>query len=708
MKGGVAMSQSTPKDYFLDGLGCAACAQKIERELAKLAVVKSMSLDFVRCNLRVTLQEDVDEMAFRKKAQEIVAKIESGVRLVARDSTQEVQPGSGIKLRQIAPFVAAVVFFVGAIFAPVGFWTSFVLFTISYLLAGGSVLWRACRNIFRGDFFDENFLMSLATLGAFAIGEFPEGVAVMLFYQVGEFFQDRAVDHSRRSISALLDIRPDYANVLTDDGVVVVAPEEVRRGQIIIVRPGERVPLDGVVIEGTSSLDTSALTGESLPVDVEILARVLSGSVNISGLLKIEVEQEYAQSTVARILDLVENAASRKAPTEQFITKFARYYTPGVVVIALTLAFVPPLFMPGAILSDWVYRALVFLVVSCPCALVISIPLGFFGGLGAASKKGILIKGSNFLEALNNVHTVIFDKTGTLTRGAFEVIDVVPASGVNLVSLVKYAAVAESFSSHPIAESISRRYGGGLDLAGVHSYQEIPGHGVIVEHLEGRILAGNKKLLLREGITFPGVDALGTVVYVSHNGLYIGHLVVADEIRADAVAGIKKLHKRGIKRVVMLTGDARDIAAKIATELGIGEFFAELLPEDKVAKLEAMEKEIVGKGKLVFVGDGINDAPVLARADIGVAMGGLGSAAAVEAADVVIMTDEPSKLAEGIDIASRTRRIVWQNIVFALGVKLVVLALGAAGMATMWEAVFADVGVALLAVLNSTRMLRHS
>ncbi len=702
------MSQSTPKNYFLDGLGCAACAQKIEREVAQLAGVRSVSLDFVRCTLRVSLLEDIDEMAFRDKVQEIVAKIETGVRVVASDSKQELQTGSGIKLRQIAPFVAAVVFFGGAIFAPVGFWTSFVLFTISYLLAGGSVLWRACRNILRGDFFDENFLMSLATLGAFAIGEFPEGVAVMLFYQVGEFFQDRAVDHSRRSISALLDIRPDYANVLTDDGVVVVAPEEVRRGQIIIVRPGERVPLDGVVIEGTSSLDTSALTGESLPVDVETLARVLSGSVNISGLLKIEVEQEYAQSTVARILDLVENAASRKAPTEQFITKFARYYTPGVVVVALTLAFLPPLFMPGAILSDWVYRALVFLVVSCPCALVISIPLGFFGGLGAASKKGILIKGSNFLEALNNVHTVIFDKTGTLTRGAFAVTDAVPAPGVSLASLAKYAAVAESFSSHPIAESISRRYGGGLDLAGVQSYQEIPGHGVIVEHLEGRILAGNKKLLLREGISLHGVDAQGTVVYVSHNGLYIGHFVVADEIRADAVAGIKKLREQGIKRIVMLTGDARDIAAKIATELGIGEFFAELLPEDKVAKLEAMEKEIVGKGKLVFVGDGINDAPVLARADIGVAMGGLGSAAAVEAADVVIMTDEPSKLAEGIDIASRTRRIVWQNIVFALGVKLVVLALGAAGMATMWEAVFADVGVALLAVLNSTRMLRHS
>jgi len=702
------MSQSKPKNYFLDGLGCAACAQKIERELAQLAGVRSVSLDFVRCTLRVSLLEDIDEMAFRDKVQEIVAKIETGVRVVASDSKQELQTGSGIKLRQIAPFVAAVVFFGGAIFAPVGFWTSFVLFTISYLLAGGSVLWRACRNILRGDFFDENFLMSLATLGAFAIGEFPEGVAVMLFYQVGEFFQDRAVDHSRRSISALLDIRPDYANVLTDDGVVVVAPEEVRRGQIIIVRPGERVPLDGVVIEGTSSLDTSALTGESLPVDVETLARVLSGSVNISGLLKIEVEQEYAQSTVARILDLVENAASRKAPTEQFITKFARYYTPGVVVVALTLAFLPPLFMPGAILSDWVYRALVFLVVSCPCALVISIPLGFFGGLGAASKKGILIKGSNFLEALNNVHTVIFDKTGTLTRGAFAVTDAVPAPGVSLASLAKYAAVAESFSSHPIAESISRRYGGGLDLAGVQSYQEIPGHGVIVEHLEGRILAGNKKLLLREGISLHGVDAQGTVVYVSHNGLYIGHFVVADEIRVDAVAGIKKLREQGIKRIVMLTGDARDIAAKIATELGIGEFFAELLPEDKVAKLEAMEKEIVGKGKLVFVGDGINDAPVLARADIGVAMGGLGSAAAVEAADVVIMTDEPSKLAEGIDIASRTRRIVWQNIVFALGVKLVVLALGAAGMATMWEAVFADVGVALLAVLNSTRMLRHS
>lgn len=547
--------------------------------------------------------------------------------------------------------------------------------------------------------------MSIATIGAFAIGEYPEGVAVMLFYQIGEFFQDLAVNRSRKSIAALMDIRPDYANLKVGNDVKKVDPEDVLVGDYIIVRPGERVPLDGVVVEGKSMVDTSALTGESVPREVEVDGSVLGGFINKNGLLTIKVTKEFGESTVSKILELVQNASSKKAPTENFITKFSRYYTPVVVFAALALAVIPPLVIEGATFSEWVYRALVFLVISCPCALVVSIPLGFFGGIGGASKNGVLIKGGNYLEALNNVDIVVFDKTGTLTKGVFKVTEINAEKGISKEELLEYAAFAESYSNHPIAISILNAYGKEINKEEIENYNEISGHGIKVKVRDSEILAGNAKLMDKEKIAYAPVETIGTVVYVAINGNFAGSIVISDEIKKDAQKAIRELKAIGVKKTVMLTGDNKQVGTKVANELGLDEVHAELLPDQKVEKVELLDKQKSPKGKLIFVGDGINDAPVLARADIGVAMGGLGSDAAIEAADVVLMTDEPMKLVSAIKIAKITRRIVWQNIIFSFGVKAIVLILGAGGLATMWEAVFADVGVALIAIFNAMRIL---
>jgi Cd2+/Zn2+-exporting ATPase len=585
----------------------------------------------------------------------------------------------------------------------------FALFFVSYLLVGGEVLWRAAQNITRGKIFDENFLMSIATIGAFILGEYPEGVAVMLFYQVGEAFEQLAVGRSRSSIAALMDIRPDFANLKTGDTVQRVSPDSVRVGQTIVVRPGEKIPLDGRVLEGCSALDTSALTGEALPRDVVPGDEVLSGSINKSGLLAIEVTKSFGESTVSKILDLVQNASAHKAPVENFITRFARVYTPVVVFSAVALALIPPLFIPGMPFAEWVGRALVFLVVSCPCALVISIPLSFFGGIGGASRNGILVKGSNYLEALNKVDTVVFDKTGTLTKGVFKVTQTVAAEGRNQDELLFFAAHAESNSTHPIATSILAAYGKPVDTARIHSHEEHAGHGVRVLVDDTTVLAGNKTLMEAEGIAFAQPETVGTVVYLALNGSFAGYLVIADEIKPDSKQAIAELRTAGVRNIVMLTGDSERVGQSVGAELGVDRVFAELLPHQKVEKLELLEAQgeaKAGGGKLAAVGDGINDAPLLARSDIGIAMGGVGSDAAIEAADVVLMTDEPSKIVSAIRIAQRTHRIVWQNIIFALGVKAILLALGAAGIASLWAAVFGDVGVAVLAILNAMRAMR--
>jgi Cd2+/Zn2+-exporting ATPase len=580
------------------------------------------------------------------------------------------------------------------------FWT----YLASFLLVGGEILLMALSNLFKGHVFDENFLMGLATVGAFSIGEYPEGVAVMLFFRIGEFFQDLAVDRSRKSITKLMDIRPDFANLQTELGERKVAPQEVSVGSRILVKPGEKVPLDGVIIEGASALDTSALTGESLPKDVAKGDEVLSGSINKTGLLIVETTKAYAQSTVSKILDLVQHAGEKKAKTEQFITTFAKYYTPFVVVSAAMLAFLPPLLIQDALLSEWFRRSLVFLVVSCPCALVVSIPLSFFGGIGGASKNGILVKGGNFIEALSRVETVVFDKTGTLTQGVFNVTAIHAYEGYTQEEILTLAALAESHSNHPIALSIKHAYDKPLENT-IFSYEELAGYGVKATIENQNVLAGSHKLLEESGIAYEKVDADGTVVYVASHHRVAGYIVIADTLKPDSLKAISALKALGIQKLVMLTGDHHKSAQHVAHALGIQEVYAELLPHQKVERLEHMMLE--SKGKTIFVGDGINDAPVLARSDIGIAMGGVGSDAAIEASDVVIMNDEISKVATAIKIAKKTHAIVWQNIVFALGVKGAILIMGALGVATMWEAVFGDVGVALIAVLNATRVLTH-
>ena len=608
--------------------------------------------------------------------------------------------------KTLVRIILSAVLLVAAALIPVGGIVKLVLFLIPYAVIGWDVLWKAIRNIAHGQVFDENFLMAIATVGAFALGEYPEGVAVMLFYQVGELFQSYAVGRSRQSIAALMDIRPDYANIEQDGKLVQVDPEDVAVGDTIVIKAGEKIPLDGVVLEGSSAVDTAALTGESLPRDVDPGDDVVSGCINQSGLLKVRVTKVFGESTVAKILDLVENSSSKKARAENFITRFARYYTPVVVIGAVLLAVLPPLLFGGD-WSDWLQRALIFLVISCPCALVISVPLSFFGGIGGASKQGILVKGSNYLEALAKTETVVFDKTGTLTKGTFQVTAVHP-DRISEGELLELAAMAESYSEHPISRSLREAYQKPVDASRVTDVEEISGHGVRAKVDGHDVYAGNGKWMDRIGASWRNCHRTGTVVHVAVDGEYAGHIVISDAVKPDAAAAIEALKREGVKKTVMLTGDVKAVGEAVAREIGIDEVHAELLPGDKVDQVERLLKNTSGKGKLAFVGDGINDAPVLSRADIGIAMGGLGSDAAIEAADIVLMDDKPSKLAVAVRISRKTLRIVRQNIVFALGIKLLFLALGAFGMANMWEAVFADVGVSVLAILNASRALRTS
>ena len=580
-----------------------------------------------------------------------------------------------------------------------------ILYVIAYIIVGYDIVLKAVRNIFKGKVFDENFLMTVATIGAFCIGEFPEAVAVMLFYQIGELFQSYAVDRSRKFVASLMDIRPDYANVYREDEIERVDPDEVNIGEIILVKPGEKIPLDGIVVDGESMLNTQALTGESVPRKVTVNDEVLSGCINNDRILKIKVSKEFEESTVSKILDLVENASSRKSKSENFISKFAKYYTPIVVIVSVALAVIPPLVIKEALFSDWLYRALSFLVVSCPCALVISIPLSFFGGIGAASKIGVLIKGSNYLEALASAEIVVCDKTGTLTEGVFKV-QKIDAIGYSDDELLRYAAYAEGFSNHPISISLKQAYNKEINEKLVTETQEISGKGVLAKVDGKMVLVGNEKIMKEYNIKFQKSEETGTIVYVAINDEFAGTILIADKIKEDSYKAVKLFKNNNVRKIVMLTGDRDNISESVANELNLDEYHAELLPQDKVSWVEKLMTQKSSGGKLIFVGDGINDAPVLALSDIGVAMGGLGSDAAIEAADVVIMTDEPSKIASSVQISKKTMRIVKQNIVFAIAVKIGVLILSAFGVSTMWEAVFADVGVSVLAIVNALRVLR--
>lgn len=704
------MDKITKKDFILEGLDCSNCAAKIEKDISELDGVNTANIDFISKTLSMQLESTANFTEIKSKTIDIVKKHEPDVSAIEKESggNSKFQSHPDNKKKPIertAFFLGALIFTV-VLVLNFQVQVEFVLFSASYLLVGGKVVLRAFRNISRGQIFDENFLMSVATIGAFAIGEFPEGVAVMLFYQIGEFFQGMAVNRSRKSITALMDIRPDFANLKAGSEIRKVSPYEVSVGDTIIVKPGEKVPLDGIVTEGKSTLDVSALTGESLPKDIEAGSDVLSGSINKSGVLTVRVTKEFEQSTVSKILDLVQNASSKKAVTENFITKFARYYTPFVVLAAVFVAIVPPVIIPGATFSQWINRALSFLVVSCPCALVISIPLSFFGGIGGASRNGILVKGSNFLEALNNVDTVVFDKTGTLTKGVFNVTGIESRCSLTQAELLQYAACAESFSNHPIALSIQKSYGEPVNKSGISDYEEVSGYGIKVNVKGKAVIAGNNKLMEKENIACENPETPGTTVHLAIDGIYAGYIIISDEIKPDSKKAISDLRASGVRSIIMLTGDSKAVGEKIGNDLGLDQVYTELLPHQKVEKLELLDSKKTTGGNLVFVGDGINDAPVLARADIGIAMGGLGSDAAIEAADVVLMTDEPSKLLSALKIAGRTRTIVWQNIVFAIGVKVILLLLVALGTATMWEAVFGDVGVAIIAILNAMRVMK--
>ena len=609
-----------------------------------------------------------------------------------------------MKKEVIKVVIALILFLISLIIPFENAWINIGIYIISYLIVGLDVLIEAIKNIFKGEVFDENFLMTIATIGAFAIGEYPEAVAVMLFYQVGEMFQSYAVDKSRKSIASLMDIRPDFANIKKNGSIEKVSPDKISIGDIIIVKPGEKVPLDGTIVDGNSMLDTSTLTGESVPREVNIGDEVLSGSINQNGLVEIKVTKSFGESTVSKILDLVENASSKKSKSENFISKFAKYYTPIVVVIAVLLAIIPPIIFKETEFIQWLYRALTFLVVSCPCALVISIPLGFFGGIGGASKLGVLVKGSNYLEALSKTEIVVFDKTGTLTEGVFEV-KKVNSVDITKEDLIKYAAYAESFSNHPIANSLKKAYGKDIDNKKISETHELSGLGVnaVVDGKE--VFVGNEKLMQEKNIEYIKCNEIGTILYVAINNQFKGTIIISDKIKADAKKAIEKLKKNNVKKIVMLTGDKKAVGESVAKELGLDEVYTELLPNDKVEKVEELMKSKSEKGKLAFVGDGINDAPVLAISDIGIAMGGLGSDAAIEAADVVLMTDEPSKVVDAIKISKKTLKIVKQNIIFAIAVKILVLILSAIGLSNMWQAVFADVGVSVLAILNALRVL---
>ena len=609
-----------------------------------------------------------------------------------------------MKKEVIKVVIALILFLISLIIPFENAWINIGIYIISYLIVGLDVLIEAIKNIFKGEVFDENFLMTIATIGAFAIGEYPEAVAVMLFYQIGEMFQSYAVDKSRKSIASLMDIRPDFANIKKNGSIEKVSPDKINIGDIIIVKPGEKVPLDGTIVDGNSMLDTSTLTGESVPREVSIGDEVLSGSINQNGLIEIKVTKNFGESTVSKILDLVENASSKKSKSENFISKFAKYYTPIVVVIAVLLAIIPPIIFKETEFIQWLYRALTFLVVSCPCALVISIPLGFFGGIGGASKLGVLVKGSNYLEALSKTEVVVFDKTGTLTEGVFEV-KKVNSVDITKEDLIKYAAYAESFSNHPIANSLKKAYGKDIENKRISETHELSGLGVNAVVDGNAVFVGNEKLMQEKNIEYIKCNEIGTILYVAINNQFKGTIIISDKIKADAKKAIEKLKKNNVKKIVMLTGDKKAVGESVAKELGLDEVYTELLPNNKVEKVEELMKSKSKKGKLAFVGDGINDAPVLAISDIGIAMGGLGSDAAIEAADVVLMTDEPSKVVDAIKISKKTLKIVKQNIIFAIVVKILVLILSAIGLSNMWQAVFADVGVSVLAILNALRVL---
>lgn len=730
---------------YLDGLNCANCAGKIEDKVNKLDDVEEAVLNFSTKLLLITPKEGVSEGELEDKVKKIVLDLEPDVKVLkdknrmkpsvntcnagccGEGESHKHNNGEGnshshehghshnhggvnqsIEKKELFRLGIALVLFIIGMIVNLDKMYEFIIFGVAYIIAGGEVLLRAFKNILKGQVFDENFLMAIATIGAFAIGEFPEGVAVMLFYEVGEMFQDYAVNKSRKSISDLMNIRPDFANLIDLNGEEKrVSPESVNVGSIIVVRAGEKVPLDGVVLSGEATLDVSALTGESLPKEVEAKDDVLAGSINKSGLLKIKVTKSFGESTVSKILDLVENAGNKKSPTEKFITKFARYYTPVVVFSALALAIIPPLIISGESFSQWISRALIFLVVSCPCALVVSIPLGYFAGIGLASKNGILIKGSNYLEALNNVESIVFDKTGTLTKGTFKVKKSESTSKLSNEELLKLGAYTEYYSNHPIAKSIVSEFNKEINKALISNYEEISGKGIKVDIDGETFLAGNSKLMDMFNIKISSINEIGTVVYLANEKSELGYIVISDEIKEDSKEAITGLKEIGVKQTIMLTGDNEKVGEGVAKEIGLDKAYCSLLPQNKVEKLEQIFEDKSKGKKVAFVGDGINDAPVLARADIGIAMGGVGSDAAIEAADVVIMDDKPSKIIKAIKIAKKTNKIVWQNIIFALGVKIVILIFGALGMANMWEAVFGDVGVTLIAVINSSRILKN-
>ncbi len=693
----------------LNKLNCASCAGKIEKFSGEINGVREAKLDFLTKKLKVDLNEGAKVEIIKEEIKGIINKLEPDV-IIIDEMEEKIESQenhdhdhNGIKRNQIIGLIISAILFSLPFLLGLEGKLRVLAYVVSYLIVGHKVIIKASKNVLAGVAFDENFLMTIATIGAFVIGEYPEAVAVMLFYQVGEIFQGMAVNHSRRSISSLLDIRPDYANLEKNGEISIVNPEDVHIGDYILIRPGEKVPLDGIIIEGNSSLDTSNITGESLPRNVNPGDEVLSGVVNNQGLLKVKVSKEFSDSTVSKILNLVENASSKKAPTENFITKFARIYTPVVVFLALGIAIIPPL-LKGGNFMDWIYNASVFLVISCPCALVISIPLGFFGGIGGSSKAGILVKGGNYLEALTNVDTIVFDKTGTITKGTFKVTEIFNYYDYSKDEILEIAAYGEFFSNHPIGKSIIEEYGKEIKNKDIKFYKEISGKGIEVFLKGEKTILGNKSLFNDNNIDVKESKSIGTVVYIGKDNKHIGTVVVSDELKDKVVEDMKKLKLLGIKETIMLSGDNEKVANEVGKVVGLDRIYGNLLPQDKVRIFEDIIKE--NKSNVIFVGDGVNDAPVIARADIGIAMGGLGSDAAIEAADIVIMTDEIGKIGTAIKIARNTKKIVSQNIVLALALKIIILALGAIGKATMWQAVFADVGVSIIAILNSIRALK--
>lgn len=737
----------------LNGLDCANCANKIETKVNKINGVKEATVNFSTTLLIAEIKEESLKDEIINEIKSIVKKLEPDVKVeeklnnkVIKNTTSECKGSccstsfengevkkctektkinknethnhthsNGLSennagvieyiKENIMLIIGTLIYLVALAYNGNNNSVYIILFIASYLVIGGEVILTALKNITNGEIFDENFLMSIATIGAFFIGEYPEAVAVMLFYQIGEVFQGYAVNKSRKSISSLMNIRADYANVLRSNNEVKVSPEDVSLNEVILIKPGERVPLDGVVLSGESFLDTSALTGESVPREIKAGDEILSGEINNSGVLKVRVTKEYGESTVARILELVENASNKKAPTEKFITKFSKIYTPIVVLVAVLVAIIPPIFIKGAVFSEWLYKALSLLVVSCPCALVVSIPLGFFSGIGAASKKGVLVKGGNYLEALKESEIIVFDKTGTLTKGVFKVTSI-NAKNISKDELLEITALGEANSNHPIAVSIAEAYGKKINKNEIESYKEVAGHGVEAIIRGKNVLLGNSKLMIKNNIFYDKVNTIGTIVHIAINSEYKGNIIISDEIKENVKEAIVELKNAGIKKTVMLTGDSKEVAEKVANDIGIDEIYSELLPSDKVNKLEEVLNKKVGNGKVLFVGDGINDAPVLARADIGIAMGGVGSDAAIEAADVVLMKDKIESISDAIRISRKTNKILWQNIIFSLFIKVAVMILVVVGLTNMWAAVFADVGVTLLAVLNSMRIIR--